>query len=417
MNSLKKLLLAALTVFSLGVVAQSLTVTASITDVSCYGAADGSIILNVSGGTPPYTYAWNYFGATAPGITSLYPWTYSVTVHDAANDSVVDAFTISEPPVMVVSETHTNGICFGGPTASIMITASGGTPPYSYHWNDGDTLNSHRTGLATGNYSVTVLDNNFCSVSVGGIVVSQSSPITISETHSDALCYGSPNASIQLSVSGGTPPYLFYWNDSTSSPQNFRHGVLSGTYSVTVTDGNSCSISLGGIVVSQPAQMYAAIQLSSDTICNGDSVQATAIVMGGTPPYSISWTYDFQDFFFGYTIYLFHAGISMIVADNYGCTYVFDTVIRSCISVGTEELDADKMKVELFPNPATSQLTINLGGLQAEQVSIYSVDGKLVSETKQPANNRIDIINLDSGVYIAEVKVGDAVQRVRWVKM
>lgn len=106
-----------------------------------------------------------------------------------------------------------------------------------------------------------------------------------------------------------------------------------------------------------------------------------------------------------------------------------DTLISSsgCDSIVTLVLTVDactgisnssfKSLITIYPNPATSQLNIYLGGLQAEQVSIYNVDGKLVSTSKQPKNNSIDISGLAAGVYIAEVKVRHAAQRVRWVKM
>jgi uncharacterized delta-60 repeat protein len=71
----------------------------------------------------------------------------------------------------------------------------------------------------------------------------------------------------------------------------------------------------------------------------------------------------------------------------------------------------------VFPNPADAQLTIYLNGLQAEQVTIYHIDGKLVSETKKPVNNRLDISNLAKGVYIAEVRLGNDKWRVKWMKM
>ncbi len=85
------------------------------------------------------------------------------------------------------------------------------------------------------------------------------------------------------------------------------------------------------------------------------------------------------------------------------------------IATGVDELPVENTSV--YPNPATNQLSINLGGMQAEQVNIYNIDGKLVSLTMQPQNNRVDISELAKGVYIAEIKLGDAAQRVRWVKM
>lgn len=90
---------------------------------------------------------------------------------------------------------------------------------------------------------------------------------------------------------------------------------------------------------------------------------------------------------------------------------------KNSFTVGLNDLAQEKMSIIIFPNPAINELSINLSGLQAEQMSVYNVDGKLLSETKQPTNNRIDISNLATGIYVVEVKVRDAVQRVRWVKM
>lgn len=74
-------------------------------------------------------------------------------------------------------------------------------------------------------------------------------------------------------------------------------------------------------------------------------------------------------------------------------------------------------QVKVFPNPATDRLTINLGNLQAEQVSVYNLQGALINQINQPADNSIDITALPNGIYLAEVKLQGKVQRVRWVKM
>ncbi len=81
------------------------------------------------------------------------------------------------------------------------------------------------------------------------------------------------------------------------------------------------------------------------------------------------------------------------------------------------EVNANTLHAVLYPNPASNQLSINLNGLQAEQISIYNVDGKLVSDAKQPANNSVDISALAKGVYVAEVKAKEGMQRLRWVKL
>ncbi|MES2621685.1 MAG: LamG-like jellyroll fold domain-containing protein [Bacteroidota bacterium] len=91
--------------------------------------------------------------------------------------------------------------------------------------------------------------------------------------------------------------------------------------------------------------------------------------------------------------------------------------LLNCSATGVNDLALEEEAVSVYPNPATNQLTINVPNLRGEQVNIYSVDGKLVSETKQALNNQIDISNLTSGVYIAEVRVNNTLQRVKWLKL
>ena len=93
--------------------------------------------------------------------------------------------------------------------------------------------------------------------------------------------------------------------------------------------------------------------------------------------------------------------------------------LEVCYSTATAIVESKNeiARATVFPNPAFNQLNINLNGLLAEQVNIYNTNGQLLSEVKQPTNNRLDISNLATGVYIAEIKAKDVVQRVRWVKM
>ena len=102
------------------------------------------------------------------------------------------------------------------------------------------------------------------------------------------------------------------------------------------------------------------------------------------------------------------------VTDNHG--YDDYWIVKLATATGITELNND-FKISVYPNPANNVLNINLSGLQVEQVSIYNINGQLLGEVKQPANNRLDIANLADGIYIAEVKVKGEVQRVRWVKM
>jgi hypothetical protein len=107
---------------------------------------------------------------------------------------------------------------------------------------------------------------------------------------------------------------------------------------------------------------------------------------------------------------------------NFGSSDHSDSTKRPKLEICFSVLTAIKeintpVDLKIYPNPATNELNITSGNLKAQRVSIYDVDGKLVSETIQPTGNRVDISALAKGVYIAEIKVRDVVQRIRWIKM
>lgn len=140
-----------------------LSVNAAAINVSCFGAANGSISLSVSGGTPPYTYSWSN-GSTTQNIASLAPGNYSVTVRDANNCSATTSATISQPSAALVSTLNvTNVTCNGGTNGAIGQIVSGGTSPYTYLWSTGATT-QNISGRSAGNYSVTITDNRGCTL-------------------------------------------------------------------------------------------------------------------------------------------------------------------------------------------------------------------------------------------------------------
>ncbi|MBK6996383.1 MAG: SprB repeat-containing protein [Lewinellaceae bacterium] len=90
----------------------------------------------MSGGTSPYTYNWGG-GVTTQDRTNLAAGTYTVTVTDANSCTATKSVTITEPPVLALSETNVNVLCFGNSTGSIDLTVTGGTSLYTYNWGGG----------------------------------------------------------------------------------------------------------------------------------------------------------------------------------------------------------------------------------------------------------------------------------------
>jgi uncharacterized repeat protein (TIGR01451 family) len=206
------------------------------TNVSCNGANDGQINLSVTGGTSPYAYVWSN-AASTEDPTGLAPGTYTVTVTDNLGCTVTASASITQPEVLLVTGLTTDN-CPAASNGSIDITASGGTSPYSYDWGGGIT-SEDRTGLASGSYMVTVTDDQGCTAT---------SSFSLTEMEVDLIsvpvsCNFS-DGEIYTIIMNGSEPFTFSWtgpNGFTASTMEIL-GLEEGTYFLTITDGQDCSI-------------------------------------------------------------------------------------------------------------------------------------------------------------------------------
>ncbi len=261
-----------------------LTASSTATNVNCNGGANGTIDLTVSGGTTAYIYNWSN-GATTQDLSGLAAGVYSVTVTDANGCTTATTQTITQPATLAASATSTNVNCNGGSNGSIDVTISGGTTPYSYLWNGGFTTQD-RTGLTAGTYTVTVTDAKGCITSITK-TITQPATLTATASSTNALCFGCANGTGSLSVAGGTTPYSYNWSNGATT-QNVT-GLVAGTYSVTITDANSCS-TVKTITITQPALFVASV-VSTNVNCNGGANgTANLSVSGGTTPYTYNWS-------------------------------------------------------------------------------------------------------------------------------
>jgi len=155
-----------------------LSVSFTVTDVTCFGGKDGVAIANASGGTAPYTYSWNILPAAAGAqqtITDLSASYYAITVLDANGQQKQDGINVNEPSQIDLSNHFSVDVsCFRCSDASSTIDPSGGISPYAYTWKDGPT-DQDRYQLQAGAYEVTVTDANGCSA-VQQIVITEPSP-------------------------------------------------------------------------------------------------------------------------------------------------------------------------------------------------------------------------------------------------
>lgn len=266
------------------------------TDSECNdasGALSGTIDLTISGGSPNYVFSWAH-GATTEDLSGLGAGTYAVTVTDDEGCSMDFSFEINEPDPVDVSGTPTDLACNaadGDPTGAIDLVVSGGTPPYTYAWSNGATTQD-LTGLAAGTYDVVVTDANSCT-NGASFTLDQPQAMDLTADLGDLSCNsanGSADASIDLTVQYGTPPYTYVWSNGETTQD--LSNLPAGTYDVVVTDANNCTAE-GSWTIDDidPIEVLAQVEdLSCNALSGDPDGTITLDVQGGTPPYTYAWS-------------------------------------------------------------------------------------------------------------------------------
>ncbi|MDQ3046519.1 MAG: SprB repeat-containing protein, partial [Bacteroidota bacterium] len=268
----------------------TLTVNVTATNVTCNSACNGTATATPAGGTGPFTYVWSTGpGSILPIIVGLCPGSYTVTVTDANNCTAIDSVTITEPLPLLTVTSQTNISCNSLCDGTAIVTASGGTLPYSYLWNPGAIANDTANGLCAGTYNATVTDGNGCVSISSSVVITQPTPIVPNATSINATCFGSCNGSAVSNPTGGTAPYTFSWNSVPVQNTQTATGLCAGTYTVTVTDALGCT-NIQSVTLIDPPVLNANAATTSP-VCTGDcNGTATSSPSGGTPGYTFSWS-------------------------------------------------------------------------------------------------------------------------------
>jgi hypothetical protein len=285
----------------------------SQTPPSSATSTDGTLTLNVSGGTGAYTYFLKKgtnpeVSYTSNPITGL-NGTYTLRVKDANGCSKDYPDSIAIVTLTVSKTMQTDVLCKGDPTStgSITVLASGGTPKfpdpkYTYQWYKGTIKLTGEiyptiTGLSIGTYKVTVTDANRTIDSDPFIITQPTDPLTVTSSaltqQQPVSCYGGSDGAIQIIVAGGTGAYTYLWNDNYTGKD--RTGLSKGTYTVTVTDANQCAQTLNGIIITEPLPISIpnAIPTTNVTVF-GQSTGALTLPAGtpteGNGGYTYKWT-------------------------------------------------------------------------------------------------------------------------------
>ncbi|MBT7306969.1 MAG: hypothetical protein HN842_02055, partial [Gammaproteobacteria bacterium] len=359
-----------------------------ITDQNCgepVPSNDGAIDASITGGTAGYSFLWsgpNGFTATTEDISLLEPGSYMLEVSDGLGcTQPMDPAVVGTPPILTATSTSVDIDCFGAGNGSIDLTAVGGTAPYGFAWTGpfGYTANTEDiTNLEAGAYSVTITDLNGCPVPFADInTINETVQLLTPAVRTDISCGGLSDGAIDITVSGGTLPYVFAW----SGPAGFTattedlSGLEAGAYSLIITDGNDCVYNFPGLeTIIEPSSVLASYLSHVDVLCHGNASGSIEIdVSGGQGPYLFDWTNssgtivsDLED----------PAGLpastySLLVTDDNGCVFSF-----ADLAVITEppllEANLTKTDISCFDD-GNGSITVTATGGSGSYV--YSSDG------------------------------------------
>lgn len=308
--------------------------------ISCFGATDGSVNIEITGGSGIYTYAWtgpDDFTADTQDISGLGAGVYTVTVTDSEGCVITDSFTLEQPAELTIDVLGVvDLLCTGVETGSAEVDANGGCSPYFYTWSHDPTLQGPLAlNLGSGVYNVSVEDVNGCS-NEGSVEIEINEPIDPVSLTIDFIltypggfnvsCPGESDGAVDVTIEGGTLPYSIVWD----GPGTFTSGdedlldVPCGDYTLTVTDGNNC------VIAEEVAlSCVAPIQITSSTTpnpCNEPENTLGAITIltttgGHGGPYVYEWSGPdgFSSFSEDLTG-LVSGAYTLLITDPFGCT-------------------------------------------------------------------------------------------------
>ncbi len=418
-----------------------LSATEDHTNLSCNatsGVPDGTITITPAGGTTPYTFDWgdivgvdndqNRIGLTAGS--------YSVTVVDANGCEIpLGPIVLTEPAAVEVSEVLTQPSCnaaSGAADGEINVTVTGGTGAgtYNYSWltNDGSGLvesNEDQTGLSAGTYYVTITDGNDCTI-LASYVLTEPSAVEVSEVLTQPSCNaasGAANGEINITASGGTVGGTYDYNWSTTNGSGLvatdedQTGLSAGTYNVTITDDNDCTVTASYVLTEPTAVACTAMSPlvgngGTNISCNGGTGTINVTGAGGTGAYEYSL--DGGAFQSASTFTGVLAGAHTIsIRDDAGCTSSCDVTlteptplvagscnyIQDLCQLGSGEIKIEASggiapyNVSWSANPITPNTTA--GDLDQSSPQVISTAGGFILFTGADGNNQYNFIVTD----------------------
>lgn len=239
----------------------------------CHNTSDGMISVTANGGMAPYSYLWNT-SASGSVLENLNAGTYSLTVSDVAGCSLVRTISLAAPESITMEVAVQDIDCYGNKNGRIEVSAQGGAEPYSYSINGHGVSSGVLGNLKPGIYTVVATDNNGCNVK-RNVYILQPERLELSSIVTAPTCKDLNNASVEITVVGGTAPYSYNLGTNSSDSSVFA-SLRPSVYSVFVTDANGCNSKVYDIVV--PESKIDCLRIPNVFTPNGDGVNDEWII-------------------------------------------------------------------------------------------------------------------------------------------
>jgi hypothetical protein len=366
-------------------------VESEIVNPACFGDCNGSIALAFINNFPPITYVWST-GDNTSMISALCAGVYTVTVSDNAGCIISNTFTVQDPSALLTNGGGSDETIVGN-DGTAWVTPTGGTPPYSYLWDNGST-DSLIVNLSPGEYFVTVTDAHGCEAGESIVVNAFSCIAGVQFGFLPISCFGVCDGAIAISVIGGIGPFTYEWDtgDTTTSLVN----LCAGNYQVVVADQGQGCTSTSSFDLAQPAALNA---VTDEVIPLTDSTETAINITanGGTLPYTYLWSgangftstqEDLTSILPGY--------YSVIIADANGCQTGIDSIEVLDQTVGISTIPG--WNLEIYPNPAYDKVYLKGVDANEYQIQLLSSDGQVLKSWRNTTT--LDVRDVVAGLYI-----------------
>lgn len=385
------------------------------TNLLCNGDNSGTITTTIVSGEEPFSYAWSN-GSITKDVSGLPAGSYELIITDANGESLTLSTELTQPEALSASAELSHSNC-GQNDGYIMVTVKGGLDPYTYNWSNGATTKDIDQ-LESGQYTLTIADSNACASSFTYNIQSITS-LTARVSLDYIECHEEGKGSMEATVSGGTEPYSYLWDNGDTS--SVASNLTSGAHKVIISDATGCSIERTGYVIMNKFTASASV---INPTCNGSANgSAELTINNGTPPYNILWnTGDTTEVIEELSGGWYWADIT----DVNGCTYrryvnIVDPeeiTLNASVTRGSCEESDSTILVNLSASGGTSPYTYYQNGeiinnpIEVDSEGYYTfkvldingcetIDSVLISRPEAKLNTNISVIqpNCDNPEY------------------